>query len=85
MNIYLGNLSVAEIEKRLEITLTDEERKQLSEDRQERCENLGADKWHCYDMPFLIACGSSEQAKKVYNLLKPYADKMKKQIQIGVI
>lgn len=39
MNIYLGNLSVEQLEKRTGITLTDEHREYMKEHRQEAVNN----------------------------------------------
>lgn len=86
MSIYLGNLSIAQIEERLGIELTDAERSELTGARQERIGDvaLAPDKWHCYDLPFIIACGSREMAEKLCKILSPYSSRMKCQLQIGI-
>lgn len=84
MVIYLGDLSTRDIENRLGIQLTEEDR--------EACENLrehntskvhNNDVWHCFDIPFVIACGSYETALKLRDIFQPYAGRMKGQLQIS--
>ena len=50
MNIYLGNLSVEQIEKRTGITLTDEHREYMKKHRQEAVNDTPLDvgAWHCF-------------------------------------
>ena len=84
MNIYLGNLTTKQIEERLEITLTDDERKELEECRENTCDKVaGNDVWHCYDLPFEMVCGSPKVADKVYKILSPYSDKMRGQLRVS--
>lgn len=84
MGILLGNLTVQQIEERLGITLTDEERQFLISTRQEKAENIAKDKWHCFDMPFNMVCGSRDFVMKVYEVLKPYSDKMIVPLQVSI-
>ena len=84
MNIHLGNLSVREIEERLGIEFSQSEREFLTGTRQQICDAVKGEQWHCYDIPFLIHCGSMEFARKVRDLLLPYGKRMKTQVQIGV-
>jgi len=86
MGFALGNLSVAQIEERLGIELTETERSELTASRQEAVLDvaLAPDKWHCFDLPFIIACGSYEFAEKLYKMLSPYSSKMTCRLQIGV-
>jgi len=86
MPIYLGNLSVAQIEERLGIELTEAERSELTSARQEAVLDvaLAPDKWHCYDLPFTIVCGSREMATKVCGILSPYSSQMKCRLQVGI-
>lgn len=81
--IMLGNLSVEQMEKRLGITLSDEHRAMLVESRQEPVNNipLGAGKWHCFDIPFLLECDTKATAEKFYAIFKNYA--IQCQFQIG--
>lgn len=84
MGIYLGNLSVNQIEERLNIILTDMERDNLSKMRESNASNIPPGKWHCFDIPFMILCGSTETAIIVRDMLAPYSDKMKCEIKIGI-
>ena len=82
MNIMLGNLTVKQIEDRLGIALTEEEITILKESHQDAANNIAPDKWHCFDMPFAIRCGSKEFAEKLVSVFKPYSSKMKTQFRI---
>ena len=82
--VMLGNLSVQRIEERLGIELTDEERAFLSSTRQEIANNIAKDKWHCFDIPFVMVCGSQETAMKVCEILRPYESKMTGTIRIVI-
>ena len=84
MGILLGNLTVSQLEKRLGITLTDDERQFLIGTNQEKAENIKPDKWHCFDLPFNLVCGSREFAIKVCEILKPYSNKMITQLRISI-
>jgi len=83
MNIYLGNLSVEQIEQRLGIELTENNRKELRSSRQEKASGIESNKWHCFDIPFTIVCGGKHFAEKLTKMLTPYADKMNCPIEIG--
>lgn len=84
MAIYLGNLSVKQIEARLGITLTDQERDELEAIREQTTEKVhGRDVWHCYDIPFVIVCGSYEVCVKIRDIMSPYAGQMKGELQIA--
>lgn len=77
MGIYLGNLTTKQMEKRLGIELTDQERSELDACREETCDKVaGNDVWHCYDLPFEMVVGSRAMADKVLEILGPYSAKM---------
>lgn len=84
MAIYLGNLTVRDIEQRLGITLPVGDAQTLSNCRQDNAKVSDASKWHCFDIPFTIVCGSMETAVKVRDILAPHADKMKCPLQISI-
>ncbi len=84
MCILLGNLTVPQIEERLGITLKDNEREFLINTRQQKAENIAENKWHCFDLPFNLVCGSMEFATKVCEILKPYSGEMVGTIQISI-
>ena len=72
MSIYLGNLSVSDIEYRLNIQLSDEDKKTLCESHQAKASDIAAGKWHCFDLPFMIICGDKETAYKLNALFSAY-------------
>ena len=84
MGIYLGNLTVEQIEHRLGIVFSEEERSELKSARQEKASNIAADKWHCFDIPFMIVCGSYAFSERLKEILTPYASKMTGSISVGV-
>jgi len=86
MGFMLGNLSVAQIEERLGIELTEAERSELTASRQEPVNDvpIAPDKWHCFDLPFTIVCGSREMATKVCGILSPYSSQMKCRLQVVI-
>ena len=84
MVIMFGNFSVADMEERLGIKLPEEKAKELNAMRYENANNIPADKWHCFDIPFTIVCGSMETAIKVRDILEPYSSSMKCALQIAI-
>lgn len=72
MNIFLGNLSVKQIEERMGIQLGDSERTELSAMRQEKAEHIKSGKWHCFDLPFMLICGDKPTAEKVVKILSAH-------------
>ena len=83
--MMLGNFSPQDIERRLQITLTDNERKTLEDSRQENVSiPIAPDKWHCFDIPFVIAAGSMDMAIKIRDILAKYQKEMKGQVQISI-
>ena len=85
MSIMLGNLTVEQIENRLGIELTDDERILLKQSRQQEASNIKPDRWHCFDMPFTVVCGSYETASKINDILSPYSKQMTGQLTLSII
>ena len=86
MSIYLGNLSVEQIEERTGITLKDEDREYLKKHRQEAVNDtpLEVGKWHCFDIPFMIMTGNQETAEHYRDMLLSYDwSNCKEPLQIG--
>lgn len=84
MRIYLGNLLVEQIEKEYGVEFSTEDKEWLKTHRQENVSiPLEKDKWHCFDMPRVIATGSEEFRNELYHRLKNYS--FKGQIGIGVM
>lgn len=82
MAIYLGNFTVKRLEDEHSFTLSDEHRATLESMRQDNAENVKMDKFHIFDIPRVIACGSKDTAIKVYEILKQYS--IKGHIEIAV-
>ena len=84
MNIYIGNLSVEQIEKEYQVQFSEEDKTWLKEHRQENVSiAISADKWHCFDIPRIIVVGSVDFRQEILDRLKNYA--LKGQIGIGVM
>lgn len=86
MGIYLGNLSVEQIEKRTGITLSDEHRDYMKAHRQEAVNNtpIADGAWHCFDIPFRIVTGNKETAEHYRDMLSTYDwSECKEPLQIG--
>ena len=86
MSIYLGNLTVEQIERRLGIEFTEEDRKELKENYQAKVNDtpLEPGKWHCFDMPFILMTNDRESAEKYLNIFQEYdQSKFKECFQIG--
>lgn len=84
MSIFLGNMQADEIQKRLGITLAKEEKNKLNSHIQQSASNIAKDKCHCFDIPFVIVCGSYDVAVLINEILSPYSNDMKTQIQISI-
>lgn len=84
MGIMLGNLTVNQIETRLQITLSDHDREALSKIRQNDAQNIAPGTWHCFDIPFVLVCGDYNAAVTVRDILTPYSGQMKGQLQIAM-
>ena len=86
MNIYLylGNLLIRDIEKRLGIELKEEYREWFTQHHQPEAHNIKTGKWHCFDIPFTIVCGDMETAVCVNDRLKEFNSQMKTQIVISI-
>lgn len=84
--LFLGNLSVTQIEKRTGITLSDIDREFMNANRQERINDtpLEIGKWHCYDIPFMLMT-HDKQTATAYNdrLMKYDWSKCREALQIG--
>ncbi len=72
MTIFLGNLSVKQIEERMGIQLADSEKEELSKMRQEKAEKIEPGRWHCFDLPFMIICGDKPTAEKVVKIFSAH-------------
>ena len=86
MSIYLGNLSVDDIERRTGIVLNDKHKKYMNEHRQLEVNSVPIKKgfWHCFDIPFMVMTSDKETAKEYVDMLSTYDwSKCKEVLQIG--
>ena len=81
--MMFGDLKTTDIEKRLNITLSDTDRDKLEGMRQSKANGIIPGKWHCFDMPFQILCGDKDTAAMIDDILAPYRSQMKGIIRIG--
>lgn len=72
MGIMLGNLSPEQIERRLKIKLTDAHKQELMDAWQQKAEDIADDKWHCFDIPFMLVCGNKATAERFRDLFMTY-------------
>ena len=72
MGIMLGNQSPMQIAQRLRITLSEEHKKMLMDSWQQKAEDIADDKWHCFDIPFMMVCGSKATAERLRDLFMEY-------------
>ena len=82
MSIYLGNLSIDDIERRLGVTFPEELRDYMKKRRQHKASDILPGKWHCFDIPFAIICGDRETAEEIIKYLLPIANEFKESLQV---
>ena len=86
MSIYLGNLMPEQIERRLGIELSEEDKKFLLETHQGVVNNTPMEhgKWHCFDLPFMLMTRDVETAIVFRDLFMKYdTSTFKECFQIG--
>ena len=65
MSIYLGNLSAKEMCERLGIECTEQiADMELARERKADVKS-GTDKWHCFDIPFEVVCGTRQMKQPI--------------------
>lgn len=73
IGIRLGNLTVEDLERDLEVKFSDEDREYLKSTRQENVsKRLSAEAWHYFDLPRTLSFGSVRFAMKIVKLIKSY-------------
>ena len=72
MSIMLGNLTVKQIEERLNLTLKDEHREELNRTWQQSAQGIADGKWHWFDIPFQMVCGDKKTAEKWRDIFMTY-------------
>lgn len=86
MKIYLGNLTINQLEYRCGCKFEKEDYEWLKEHRQDNADIKVKDKFHIFDMPFMIQAGE-DISNDLINLLTKYNDKktFNERLQIGVV
>lgn len=86
MKIYLGNLTIRQLEDRCGCKFEEKDYEWLKEHRQDNAEIKTKDKFHIFDMPFMIQTGE-DISKEIINILSKYNDKkpFKECLQIGIV
>lgn len=84
MSIYLGNLDIAEIERRAGVAFPQELRDYMGDKKQEEAANVASGKWHCFDIPFVLVCGDMATAVGIHTHLAPMAQDFKEPLQIAL-
>ena len=84
MSIYLGNLSIDEMEKRAGVDFPQELKNYLEPRRQQSASNIKKGMWHCFDMPFTLVCGDMETATEIYGHLKSFSSDFKEPLKISL-
>ena len=80
--IYLGNLSVEQIEREYDVVFSKEDKQWLNEHHQDLAENIKKDKYHFFDIPRIMVAGSAEFAEELCHRLLKY--QFSGQFRIGV-
>ena len=70
--IYLGNLSVDQIQREYCVSFSEEDKKWLLEHHQDKAEGIESNKWHFFDIPRIIIVGSQEFRQELHNRLIKY-------------
>ena len=83
--IFLGNLTINEIENRLGIEMSDEHKKELNRTHQDKVNDtpLGDGCWHCFDVPFMLMCDVVDTAVKMRDIFQQYTFTKSVTFQIG--
>lgn len=84
MSIYLGNMSIDEMEKRTGVDFPQELRYYMKPRRQQSASNIKPGEWHCFDIPFVLVCGDMETATDIHEHLKGLSQDFKVPLQISL-
>ena len=84
MAIYLGNLSIEQMENRAGVEFPDKLKDYMKTRKQESASNIKKGKWHCFDIPFVLVCGDMETATEVHNHLKELSEAFEQPLQISI-
>lgn len=72
--VFLGDLTVERMVKRLGIEIDQETQDTLSSMISHDAQHIPEDKIHIFDIPFGIACGGLKAQQKIVELLSKYKD-----------
>jgi len=82
--MMLGNFDVKKMENRLGVDFPEPFRTEFSKCNQSSASNIEKGKWHCFDIPFTLVCGSKDLAEKVRDNLMPLSKQMKAQLNVVI-
>ena len=83
-SIMLGNLTAAQIEKRLGISFPADLVEFMKSRHQYSASNVQPGKWHCFDIPFVLVCGDYDTAKTIYEALAPQSKACRESLQFSI-
>ena len=72
------------MEKRAGVIFPEELKTLLKNTHQDHASNVGEGEWHCFDVPFVLMCGSMELAQTIYDHLKPVSVQFAEPMQIAL-
>lgn len=84
MSIYLGNLSIAEMEKRSGVEFPEKLKEYMGPRRQQSASNIKQGAWHCFDVPFVLVCGDMETATEIHGYMKAFSSQFKESLEISI-
>ena len=84
MNIYLGNLSIKDMEQRAGVQFPQELHAYMADRHQESATGIAVGKWHCFDIPFVLVCGYLQTATTIHSHLRDIAQEFKQPLQIAL-
>lgn len=85
MSIMLGNLSIAEIEKRSGVKFPEDLIAYMQPRKQEEeARNVKVGCWHCFDIPFTLVCGDMDTATEIHRHLAPLGSSFKEPLRIAL-
>jgi hypothetical protein len=82
--VNIGNLSLDEMERRTGVQFPQELRSYLEANHQDKASDVAPGKWHCFDVPFKIVCGSVEVADLLREHLDPLVANFKEPLQVSI-
>lgn len=85
MSIMLGNLQINQIEERSGVVFPEELKSLMA---QTYCPSATVPKgnfWHCFNIPFVLLCGSTDMSKIIYHYLKDFEKDFKEPLKISIV